>query len=115
MIKQQQALLETEGVQMQFTDAAIREISRVAEEVSLHQPLHTVDLSLAPHCGIFWVSSLTARFRSMHACTYMLLSAVQLVATMSLIMTTALITSATDSINHAHCMLILQTKQHTMT
>ena len=36
MIKQQQALLETEGVEMQFTDAAIREISRVAEEVSLH-------------------------------------------------------------------------------
>ena len=33
MIKQQQALLETEGVDMQFTDAAIREISRVAEEV----------------------------------------------------------------------------------
>jgi ATP-dependent HslUV protease ATP-binding subunit HslU len=34
MIKQQQALLETEGVQIEFTDAAIREISRVAEEVS---------------------------------------------------------------------------------
>ena len=36
MIKQQQALLETEGVDMQFTDAAIREISRVAEEVYMH-------------------------------------------------------------------------------
>lgn len=45
MIKQQQALLETEGVQMQFTDAAIREISRVAEEVSLHSPLQCVNLS----------------------------------------------------------------------
>lgn len=34
MLKQQQALMETEGIQMEFTDAAIREISRVAEEVS---------------------------------------------------------------------------------
>lgn len=48
MIKQQQALLETEGVQMQFTDAAIREISRVAEEVNTSvdnigaRRLHTV-------------------------------------------------------------------------
>lgn len=33
MLKQQQALMETEGIQMEFTDAAIREISRVAEEV----------------------------------------------------------------------------------
>jgi ATP-dependent HslUV protease ATP-binding subunit HslU len=41
MIKQQQALLETEGVQMEFTDAAIREISRVAEEVSLALPIES--------------------------------------------------------------------------
>lgn len=33
MLKQQQALMETEGIQMEFTDAAIREIARVAEEV----------------------------------------------------------------------------------
>ena len=35
MIRQQQALMETEGVQMEFTDAAIREIAKVAEEVRL--------------------------------------------------------------------------------
>lgn len=34
MLKQQQALMETEGIQMEFTDAAIREIARVAEEVN---------------------------------------------------------------------------------
>lgn len=45
MIKQQQALLETEGVQMEFTDAAIREISRVAEEVSLICLYKAADLS----------------------------------------------------------------------
>lgn len=33
MIRQQQALMATEGVQMEFTDAAIREIAKVAEEV----------------------------------------------------------------------------------
>ena len=35
MIRQQQALLATEGVQIEFTDAAIREIAKVAEEVSI--------------------------------------------------------------------------------
>ena len=35
MIRQQQALMQTEGVQMEFTDAAIREIAKVAEEVNL--------------------------------------------------------------------------------
>lgn len=34
MIKQQQALLETEGVDLEFEDEAVREISRVAEEVN---------------------------------------------------------------------------------
>lgn len=34
MVKQQQALLATEGVQLHFTDAAIQEIARVAEEVN---------------------------------------------------------------------------------
>ena len=34
MIKQQQALLATEGVQLHFTDAAVQEIARVAEEVN---------------------------------------------------------------------------------
>lgn len=48
MLKQQQALMETEGIQMEFTDAAIREISRVAEEVNTSvdnigaRRLHTV-------------------------------------------------------------------------
>ncbi|CAD7698471.1 unnamed protein product [Ostreobium quekettii] len=48
MIKQQKALLETEGVQLRFTDAAIWEIARVAEEVNrtVHnigaRRLHTV-------------------------------------------------------------------------
>ncbi len=44
MIKQQQALLETEGVQIEFTDAAIREISRVAEEVSPTLPVQKLFL-----------------------------------------------------------------------
>lgn len=34
MIKQQQALIATEGVELIFTDAAIRQISKVAEEVN---------------------------------------------------------------------------------
>ena len=34
MIKQQEALLGTEGIQLHFTDAAIWEIARVAEEVN---------------------------------------------------------------------------------
>lgn len=34
MIRQQQALLATENVELHFTDAAIREISRIAEEVN---------------------------------------------------------------------------------
>ena len=34
MIKQQKALLSTEGVDVHFTDAAIKEISQVAEEVN---------------------------------------------------------------------------------
>lgn len=34
MIKQQQALLGTENVQLHFTDAAVREIAKVAEEVN---------------------------------------------------------------------------------
>lgn len=34
MIKQQQALMLTEGVNLHFTDAAIREIARVAEEIN---------------------------------------------------------------------------------
>ncbi|KAK9917368.1 hypothetical protein WJX75_003610 [Coccomyxa subellipsoidea] len=34
MIKQQQALIATEGVELIFTDAAIRQISQVAEEVN---------------------------------------------------------------------------------
>lgn len=34
MIKQQQALLATEDVQLHFTDAAVKEIARVAEEVN---------------------------------------------------------------------------------
>lgn len=34
MIRQQEALLQTEGVNLQFTDAAIKEIARVAEEVN---------------------------------------------------------------------------------
>lgn len=48
MLKQQQALMQTEGIQMEFTDAAIREISRVAEEVNTSvdnigaRRLHTV-------------------------------------------------------------------------
>ena len=40
MIRQQQALMETEGVQMEFTDAAIREIAKVAEEVRLLPQYH---------------------------------------------------------------------------
>ena len=34
MIKQQQALLATEGVSLHFTDAAVREVARVAAEVN---------------------------------------------------------------------------------
>lgn len=34
MIKQQQALIETEGLILKFTDSAIYEICRVAEEVN---------------------------------------------------------------------------------
>lgn len=34
MIKQQKALLATEGVQLHFTDASIKEIARVAEEIN---------------------------------------------------------------------------------
>lgn len=34
MIKQQQALLATESIQLHFTDAAVNEIARVAEEVN---------------------------------------------------------------------------------
>lgn len=34
MIRQQQALIATEGVELIFTDAAIRKISHVAEEVN---------------------------------------------------------------------------------
>ena len=34
MIKQQQALIATEGVELIFTDPAIRRISEVAEEVN---------------------------------------------------------------------------------
>jgi ATP-dependent HslUV protease ATP-binding subunit HslU len=34
MIKQQQALLATEGVHLHFTDAAIKEIARVSEEIN---------------------------------------------------------------------------------
>ena len=34
MLRQQEALLETEGVQLQFTDEAVREVARVAEEVN---------------------------------------------------------------------------------
>ena len=34
MIMQQQALLQTEGVDLHFTDEAIREVARVAEEVN---------------------------------------------------------------------------------
>ena len=34
MIKQQQALLATEKLDLHFTDAAIKEIARVAEEVN---------------------------------------------------------------------------------
>jgi ATP-dependent HslUV protease ATP-binding subunit HslU len=34
MIKQQQALLKSENVTLHFTDAAIKEIARVAEEVN---------------------------------------------------------------------------------
>ena len=49
MLKQQQALLETEGIEMQFTDAAIREISRVAEEVG-HLPHTACDLQYVAHC-----------------------------------------------------------------
>ncbi|KAK9824110.1 hypothetical protein WJX72_007808 [[Myrmecia] bisecta] len=48
MIKQQVALMETEGVQLQFTDDGIREVARVAEEVNTSvdnigaRRLHTV-------------------------------------------------------------------------
>ncbi|KAL4448003.1 hypothetical protein ABPG75_005222 [Micractinium tetrahymenae] len=48
MIKQQQALLATENVELIFTDAAIREIARVAEEVNTNvdnigaRRLHTI-------------------------------------------------------------------------
>ena len=34
MIMQQQALLQTEGVDLHFTDEAVREVARVAEEVN---------------------------------------------------------------------------------
>ena len=34
MIMQQQALLATEDVELQFTDGAIKEVSKVAEEVN---------------------------------------------------------------------------------
>jgi len=34
MIHQQKALLETEGVDLEFEDDAVREIARVAEEVN---------------------------------------------------------------------------------
>jgi ATP-dependent HslUV protease ATP-binding subunit HslU len=34
MIAQQRALLATEGISLEFTDAAIREIAKVAEEVN---------------------------------------------------------------------------------
>jgi ATP-dependent HslUV protease ATP-binding subunit HslU len=34
MVKQQVALLATEGVTLEFTDAAVKEVSRVAEEVN---------------------------------------------------------------------------------
>lgn len=48
MIKQQQALLATEGVQLHFTDAAIHEIAQVAADVNRNvenigaRRLHTV-------------------------------------------------------------------------
>lgn len=48
MIKQQQALLATEGVQLHFTDAAIHEVSQVAADVNKNvenigaRRLHTV-------------------------------------------------------------------------
>ena len=34
MIRQQEALLQTEGVKLTFTETAIREVARVAEEVN---------------------------------------------------------------------------------
>lgn len=34
MLRQQEALLETEGVKLCFTEASIREVARVAEEVN---------------------------------------------------------------------------------
>jgi ATP-dependent HslUV protease ATP-binding subunit HslU len=48
LIRQQQQLLSTEGVELHFTDAAIKEIARVAEEVNTNvdnigaRRLHTV-------------------------------------------------------------------------
>ena len=34
MLKQQQALLKTEGLELVFTDAAVKEIAKVAEEAN---------------------------------------------------------------------------------
>ena len=34
MLKQQQALLRTEGIELVFTDAAVKEIAKVAEEAN---------------------------------------------------------------------------------
>ncbi len=48
MIKQQKALLATEGLEMDFTEEAVREIARVAEEVNRNlenigaRRLHTI-------------------------------------------------------------------------
>lgn len=36
MIRQQQALLETEGIDLVFTDTAVHEVARVAEEINQH-------------------------------------------------------------------------------
>ena len=47
MIRQQQALMQTEGVHMEFTDAAIREIAKVAEEVKPCSPSAHMHLCFA--------------------------------------------------------------------